>query len=243
MKLTTAAKFILFLSLISMTACVRKGYYPNGAPAGFVSESECLRLISGQEVRRTNVAAKGAGETCHCEHCALKGKTTASRKASAAVPASKAPAVAKRTVVAKKQLVTTKITQPRITQPRVAVSRDADSARASLNVHTSTSPVITAPQSKISETRTVVETPRRVVAVTETKKVEVKAAPVNKNLPGDARIRSIQAALNEKGAKLEIDGAMGDRTVRLIKAFQTMNDIPVTGEVDSETAKALGVSE
>lgn len=56
-------------------------------------------------------------------------------------------------------------------------------------------------------------------------------------------MKAVQQALNDRGARLRVDGIMGENTVRLLKAFQTINDLPVSGRPDKETLTALGLSD
>lgn len=60
---------------------------------------------------------------------------------------------------------------------------------------------------------------------------------------GDPQVKAVQQALNDRGARLRVDGIMGENTVRLLKAFQTINDLPVSGRPDKETLTALGLSD
>ncbi len=52
---------------------------------------------------------------------------------------------------------------------------------------------------------------------------------------------AVQTALNSHGAKLDVDGRMGPKTVAALKAFQKQHKLKVTGKVDHATARALGV--
>ena len=63
-----------------------------------------------------------------------------------------------------------------------------------------------------------------------------------KNLPDD--VQQVQTSLNRHGAKVDVDGKAGPKTVQAIKAFQQQNGIPPDGlvEVGKRTAKALGGS-
>jgi len=54
-------------------------------------------------------------------------------------------------------------------------------------------------------------------------------------------VRDLQRALNKDGAGLKVDGAMGPRTREALMAFQSRNDLPVSGHVDSDTRMKLGM--
>lgn len=54
-------------------------------------------------------------------------------------------------------------------------------------------------------------------------------------------VRDLQRALNRDGAGLKVDGAMGPRTREALMAFQSRNDLPVSGHVDSDTRLKLGM--
>jgi peptidoglycan hydrolase-like protein with peptidoglycan-binding domain len=56
-----------------------------------------------------------------------------------------------------------------------------------------------------------------------------------------SRVTKVQTALNANGARLDVDGRMGPKTVTAVKAFQHQHKLKATGKVDSATAKALGV--
>lgn len=74
-----------------------------------------------------------------------------------------------------------------------------------------------------------------------------KAAPAVKKTKGvkavkrSPKVRALQDALNNKGAKLKVDGVMGKQTRMALKAFQKDNGLKVTGKVDAATKKALGL--
>jgi peptidoglycan hydrolase-like protein with peptidoglycan-binding domain len=55
------------------------------------------------------------------------------------------------------------------------------------------------------------------------------------------RIASVQTALNNNGAQLDVDGHMGPKTAAALKAFQQQHSLKATGKLDHATAKALGV--
>ena len=54
-------------------------------------------------------------------------------------------------------------------------------------------------------------------------------------------VRDLQTALNKEGAGLRVDGAMGPRTREALMAFQSRNDLPVSGHLDSDTRMKLGM--
>jgi peptidoglycan hydrolase-like protein with peptidoglycan-binding domain len=57
-----------------------------------------------------------------------------------------------------------------------------------------------------------------------------------------AEVRQIQEALKAQGHDPgPIDGTMSGRTQEALRAFQTAQNLPVTGQLDSETIKKLGV--
>jgi len=53
--------------------------------------------------------------------------------------------------------------------------------------------------------------------------------------------KELQRALNDHGAKLRVDGIIGQRTRAALETFQANNGIPVTGELDGATAVKLGL--
>jgi peptidoglycan hydrolase-like protein with peptidoglycan-binding domain len=55
------------------------------------------------------------------------------------------------------------------------------------------------------------------------------------------RIASVQTALNNNGAQLDVDGHMGPKTAAALKTFQQQHSLKATGKLDNSTAKALGV--
>jgi peptidoglycan hydrolase-like protein with peptidoglycan-binding domain len=57
------------------------------------------------------------------------------------------------------------------------------------------------------------------------------------------QISQVQKALKAKGYDPgTTDGVMGTQTQEALRKFQQANGLPVTGMVDSQTAKALGIS-
>ena len=57
------------------------------------------------------------------------------------------------------------------------------------------------------------------------------------------QIAEVQQALKAKGFDPgTTDGTMGAQTQEALRKFQKANGLPVTGNIDSQTAKALGVS-
>lgn len=55
-------------------------------------------------------------------------------------------------------------------------------------------------------------------------------------------VQKVQAALNNKGFKLDVDGYVGDSTKAALKKYQQDNQLPASGEIDTATLKKLGVS-
>ena len=54
-------------------------------------------------------------------------------------------------------------------------------------------------------------------------------------------VKSVQEALNDHGAHLQVDGLCGIRTVKAIRGFQKTHGLKVTGMPDPATLKALGL--
>jgi peptidoglycan hydrolase-like protein with peptidoglycan-binding domain len=54
-------------------------------------------------------------------------------------------------------------------------------------------------------------------------------------------VATVQTALNNNGAQLNVDGHMGPKTAAALKAFQKQHKLKVTGKADGATLKALGV--
>jgi peptidoglycan hydrolase-like protein with peptidoglycan-binding domain len=66
-------------------------------------------------------------------------------------------------------------------------------------------------------------------------------APPAKHVAHQSRAATLQTALNNNGAQLNVDGHMGPKTVAALKAFQKQQHLKATGKLDSATAKALSV--
>ena len=86
--------------------------------------------------------------------------------------------------------------------------------------------------------------------VSKKTKITVKIAfkTVSKGSKDSAMVKKIQMALKGNGYYLtydghylKIDGIYGDCTVRSVKQFQKDNGLKVTGKVDENTAKKLGI--
>ncbi|MGH7766520.1 MAG: peptidoglycan-binding domain-containing protein [Candidatus Binatia bacterium] len=59
---------------------------------------------------------------------------------------------------------------------------------------------------------------------------------------GNEEVKKIQQALKEKGQDPgPIDGVMGPKTKEALKAFQQQQGLKVTGSLDEQTKKALGI--
>jgi peptidoglycan hydrolase-like protein with peptidoglycan-binding domain len=59
--------------------------------------------------------------------------------------------------------------------------------------------------------------------------------------PAQQRVAKAQAALNNNGAQLDVDGKMGPKTVAALKSYQHSHNLKASGRVDAATAKALGI--
>ena len=71
------------------------------------------------------------------------------------------------------------------------------------------------------------------------------AAPEERRASGDkdARVARVQRALNDRGFNAgPVDGSMGPSTVDALRRFQAAAGLPVTGNADSQTMVALGIS-
>lgn len=55
-------------------------------------------------------------------------------------------------------------------------------------------------------------------------------------------VKSFQRALLRDGAKIPVNGTCGMKTTDALRAFQKAHGLKVTGMVDPETVKALGVT-
>lgn len=71
----------------------------------------------------------------------------------------------------------------------------------------------------------------------------VAPAPVKKKpvAYSPRAIEIVQVALNNKGAKLDIDGTMNAPTRAALKKYQAENKLKPTGWIDSATVKSLGI--
>jgi Putative peptidoglycan binding domain len=58
---------------------------------------------------------------------------------------------------------------------------------------------------------------------------------------GDGTVKKAQAALNDKGYNLTIDGRNGPSTQNAVRDFQTKNGLTASGTLDDSTMSALGV--
>ena len=59
----------------------------------------------------------------------------------------------------------------------------------------------------------------------------------------DSRVARVQRALNDRGFNAgPVDGRMGQTTVDALRRFQAAAGLPVTGNADSQTMVALGIS-
>jgi hypothetical protein len=212
---------VVFLALNS-SACYKKPttVARYDAPEGYISEARCLQLISGQAMGSTTKSVEIRKVKASCdESCQCKCTPT----------------------------LTSAWNEPAF---NMSSSKLITGVPSQKNTGT-TSSIVKSHQQIVATPKTV--KPKEVAAKETTKEnnarasLNVKAvAPASAKAevkePGDQHIREVQMALNRKGAKLEVDGEMGERTVRLIKAFQTMNDLPVTGKADDATARALGIN-
>jgi len=66
-------------------------------------------------------------------------------------------------------------------------------------------------------------------------------APPARHVAHQNRVATVQTALNNNGAQLNVDGHMGPKTAAALKAFQKQHKLKVTGKADGATLKALGV--
>ena len=58
---------------------------------------------------------------------------------------------------------------------------------------------------------------------------------------GDGTVKKAQAALNDKGYNLTIDGRYGPSTQNAVRDFQTKNGLTASGTLDDLTKSALGL--
>jgi len=58
---------------------------------------------------------------------------------------------------------------------------------------------------------------------------------------GDGTVKKAQAALNDKGYNLAIDGRYGPSTQNAVRDFQTKNGLTASGTLDDSTMSALGL--
>ncbi|HEV8501717.1 MAG TPA: peptidoglycan-binding domain-containing protein [Casimicrobiaceae bacterium] len=58
---------------------------------------------------------------------------------------------------------------------------------------------------------------------------------------GDEQVRKAQAALNDKGFNVAVDGRMGPNTEGAVRSFQEKNGLVASGTLDDATLNALGV--
>jgi len=65
---------------------------------------------------------------------------------------------------------------------------------------------------------------------------EESAMPLGQS---SSEIRDAQQILKDRDYTITVDGIFGPQTVRVLKAFQKDNDIPITGELDAATYEAL----
>lgn len=56
-------------------------------------------------------------------------------------------------------------------------------------------------------------------------------------------VRQIQTELKNQGQNVQVDGIMGPNTQQALRQFQEQQGISPSGQVDSQTLAALGVSE
>ena len=58
---------------------------------------------------------------------------------------------------------------------------------------------------------------------------------------GDGTVKKAQAALNDKGYNLAIDGRYGPSTQNAVRDFQSKNGLTASGTLDDSTMSALGL--
>ncbi len=72
--------------------------------------------------------------------------------------------------------------------------------------------------------------------------VSFTGRPAQRNGDEGVLVKSLQRALNAKGAKLTIDGDFGNKTANAVRAFQSANNLKVDGIAGEGTAAALANS-
>ena len=60
------------------------------------------------------------------------------------------------------------------------------------------------------------------------------------NAKGD--ITAVQEALRDQGARITVDGKLGPQTVKLLRHYQSLHGLPVTGKPDKRTMAALKIA-
>ena len=55
------------------------------------------------------------------------------------------------------------------------------------------------------------------------------------------QVRAVQQALNDNGARLQLDGQMGQQTRQALRNYQRDNQLPQTGKVDKATLSKLNI--
>jgi hypothetical protein len=64
---------------------------------------------------------------------------------------------------------------------------------------------------------------------------------VSTSRAGDGTVKKAQAALNDKGYSVVVDGRYGPNTQSAVRSFQEKNGLTASGTLDSSTLSALGV--
>lgn len=54
-------------------------------------------------------------------------------------------------------------------------------------------------------------------------------------------IESVQSSLKDEGHNVSVDGVWGPRTAAALREFQQSKDLPVTGQIDTQTLAALDI--
>ena len=70
----------------------------------------------------------------------------------------------------------------------------------------------------------------------------VDAAGTKARTQMDSKVSEVQQKLNASGAKLTVDGRMGQKTRAAIASFQRQNGLKATGKLDTSTRTKLGVA-